>query len=212
MTKQTSGLILIISCIICILSLYAFFLSSSGLSIHQVTIKEDLFDGSRQVYEFPVANLWNKKYNVELRLHKRDGDFVFGVVDGEIKSKLRYEITAELKDSQNTVVARKEINRDSRIPIGFSKDKIDMTLLSFNAMRDASYHLTTSFRSSDGYFTTFQDRVNELVVVEDYDPAAMPFIGLLNLLSKAGILVGLIVSGWMIYLIAKKIDKCKRKD
>ena len=204
MTKQTNGLILIISSFICILSLCVLFLSSYGLSIHQVTLKKDLFDDSKSVYEFPVANLWNKKYNVELRLHKKDGEFAFGVVDGEIKSKLRYEITIELKDGRNIIIARKVINCDSRIPIGFSKARIDMTLLSFDAMRDTSYHLTTVFRSSDGYFTTFQDRVNELVVVEDYDHGAMPLIGLFKLLSKAGFLIGLVVSGWMMYLIVKK--------
>jgi hypothetical protein len=133
----------------------------------------------------------------------KDGHSVFGVIDGEIKSKLRYEIATELKDSKGIIVAKKDINRDSRIPWGFSKDEIDMTLISFNARGDDSYHLTTTFKSSDGYFKAFQDKVNELVVVEDYDPAAGPVIGLFNFLSKVGILITLLVSGRMIYLIAK---------
>jgi hypothetical protein len=204
MTKKTSALILIISIFACIFSLYIYFISSSALSIQQIPLKKDLFDSSKTFYEFSINNLDNKTYNVELRLHKKEGIFVFDVIDGEIKSKLLYEITAELTDSEGIVIARKDINRDSRIPMGFSKDEIDMKILRFDAKRDERYNLITTFKSPDGYFDTFQTRVNELVVVEDYDYAAMPVIGLFKLLSKAGILITLAVCAWMIYLIAKK--------
>ena len=204
--KNNKPSILAITVSLFILSLGIFFLTSYGLHIQRLVLKNDLFDHTTKPYEFVFDQLNNGRYRVKLKLLKDEGTNNSGVFE----NRVNFEIGIRLTDAKNNLVVEKVINKDSKSLTGYTRDFIEMTLFSFEARRNEKYRLKISFVSNEGYFDLFLRKSNVLFVEEDYDPAAMPWLHFMHFISKVMSAISFLISMLLVYLIMKKKNGKKR--
>lgn len=198
--KNNKPGILAITVSMFVFSVAAFFLTSYGLHIHRIVLKDDLFADSAKPYEFIVDQLDNGRYRVKLKLLKNEGTNDSGVFE----NRVNFEIGVRLTDAKNNLVVKKIINKDSKSLTGFTRDYIEMTLFSFDAKRNEKYRFEISFLSSEGFFDLFLKKSNVLFIEEEYDYAAMPWLHFINFISEVALVVSFLISMLLIYLILKK--------
>lgn len=198
--KNNKPGILAITVSLFVFSLGIFFLTSNGLHVQRIVLKKDLFDHSVKPYEFVADQLDNGRYRVKLKLLKREGTNDSGVFE----KRVNFDISAKLTDAKSNILVKKLINKDSKVPYGYTRDYIEMTLFSFDAKRKEKYRLEISFMSSEGFFDLFLKKSNELLIEEDYDYAAMPWLHFIKLLSEVVLAASFLTSMFLIYLILKK--------
>lgn len=195
------AILAIISTAACILFLFLFMLTSYGVNIQRIPLSSELFDGATKRYDFSFGNLSNNvRYNVILRLTKNADINYMDVVE----KKHNFGIKVNLRDSTNNLIVNKDINKDSKIPYGWTRAYIELTLTSFEAKGQTDYHLTLDFNNDDHFFDLFKNKSNEVFVREDYDYAALPWLNALHLLSKALLLVSFLSTAVTISLLVWK--------
>lgn len=191
---------LVVTVSLCIFSLVIFFLISYGLHIQRIVLKSDLFDDLAKPYSFVVDQLGNGRYRVKLKLIKKEGTDYLGI----IKDRVNFDISARLTDANNNLVINKVINKDSNSLTGFARAYMEMTLFSFDAKRNEKYRLEVSFLSNEGFFDLFLKKSNVLIIEEDYDSAAMPWLNFIKFISEVMLAVSFFISLLLIYFILKK--------
>ncbi len=199
-TRNGKSTMLAVTLPLCIFSLAIFFLTSYGLHIQRIVLKSNLFDDSTKPYEFVVDQLGNGKYNIQLKLLKKEGTDYLDVIE----NKVNFEIRAKLSNFKNNILQDKIIYKDSKIPYGYARDYIEMTLLSFDAKRNEKYKLEMSFLSSEGFFDLFLKNSNVLLIEEYYDSAAMPWLSFIKFISEVMLVASFLISMLLIYFILKK--------
>lgn len=184
MKKEYKVLMLYLSIILCAISLLIIFVMSYALNAQKIILSDKLFAdlSHNNKLEFTFGNLWNSRYNIILRLYKSSDIDYFDIVNGEIKSRLPYQINIELKDDTGSLLKKQSITQDSRIAYSSTMEYIEMQLLSFKAERGKLYKLETSFESKNNFFHEFLKGINQIYIEEDHDRAALPWSRLFRLI------------------------------
>jgi hypothetical protein len=191
----------IISIAASILFLFLFMLTSYGVNIQRIPLSSTLFDSASNKYDFAFDNLSNNvRYNVMLRLIKKPDIDYMDVVE----HKINFGIKVRLRDSTNNVILNKDINKDSKIPDGWTRDYIELYLASFEAKNQKDYQISLEFNNSEHFFNRFKYKSNVVFVEEDYDYAALPWLNLFHSLSKILLLISFLSAAITITLLVRK--------
>ena len=196
MKKLLSGLLLVA----CGISLIYYIQFTNKLHIERIVLRgESNFKITDETFEFRLCKLREKNYAIVLKF------VTINESDANCLKKLMYtagtyNVLTRIVDEKGHLIQSETIDDGSRMSGGWSQECVEWVLIRFLGDNGQNYKVQISFQGNDDIFDKLP---KEIYMTEQYDPASVPWLYLLQrvfLITFVVLLAGLII---MIFLWRK---------
>lgn len=198
-------IIYILLILLCIISLINYFYFANKANVEKVILKKQgIFNISNETFEFKLNQLKNKNYNVVLK-YLIDNESDMTSLTKRTYLRDEYNIIAQISDDKEKMIKLSTINDGSKMTGMRSQEDVEWFLINFRAENTYNYKLRIAFQSKDKFFDKLR---KEIYLIQDYDPASLPWWYLLQRISLIMIIIsfaGLIATYLAIRYINKKL-------